>query len=452
MYWTKEQINALAPDANTLKRGEALSSTLKWPFLETNGRVVWGKCKSSGSSLYETVIDLQGPAFKCNCPSRKFPCKHAIGLLILSQSETDGFRIIDELPTEIKNWIHKRDKKTPKKEERSEEEIQKAEAQKDKRFLDRLNLMEQGIQDLDIWLSDVIRMGLANVVQDGEAFGITKTRSRSTNELWRTMAMRMVDAKLPGVAKRIREMALLPGKNTDWPEKVLKALSDLHLLSKGFQQREKLPAPLHEELLGILGINTSKSQLLEQHGETDDWMVIGQFEGTNIDNAAVRRTWFKGQKTGRFALVLEYDYQGAGFPTHWALGRVFKGEMIFYPSVFPLRSIEREMHITEDIVEDLQGISSMEDFLKEYSEALRQNPWIMDYPVAFSKVIPQFIGGQLYLTDSNNDAIPTLDIQNNGWKMVALSGGQAIEVFGEWTGKELHPLGCVAEGRFIPLR
>ncbi|MGB1216668.1 MAG: hypothetical protein ACPG5P_02260, partial [Saprospiraceae bacterium] len=238
----------------------------------------------------------------------------------------------------------------------------------------------------------------------------------------------------------------------DWPEKVLKALSDLHLLSKGFQQREKLPSELQEELLRILGINTSKAQLLEQQGEMDNWMVVGQFEGTNIDNAAVRRTWFKGQETGRFALILEYDYQGAGFPTHWALGRIFKGEMIFYPSVFPLRATERNTHLTEEIVENLQGISKMEDFLQQYSDALQQNPWIVDYPVTFSEVVPQFIDGQLYLTDTNNHAIPSLDLYNNGWKMVALSGGKAIEVFGEWTGKEFHPLGCVANGRFIPLK
>ena len=29
------------------------------------------------------VIDSTGPAYKCSCPSRKFPCKHALGLLFL---------------------------------------------------------------------------------------------------------------------------------------------------------------------------------------------------------------------------------------------------------------------------------------------------------------------------------------------------------------------------------
>nr|WP_279163542.1 SWIM zinc finger family protein [Rhodococcus erythropolis] len=28
------------------------------------------------------MVDLRGPAYKCSCPSRKFPCKHALGLLV----------------------------------------------------------------------------------------------------------------------------------------------------------------------------------------------------------------------------------------------------------------------------------------------------------------------------------------------------------------------------------
>ena len=34
-------------------------------------------------SPYRTVADLAGPASKCTCPSRKFPCKHALGLMLV---------------------------------------------------------------------------------------------------------------------------------------------------------------------------------------------------------------------------------------------------------------------------------------------------------------------------------------------------------------------------------
>ncbi len=46
------------------------------------GDVLWGLCAGSGKNPYQTIVDLSGPAYKCSCPSRKFPCKHALGLLL----------------------------------------------------------------------------------------------------------------------------------------------------------------------------------------------------------------------------------------------------------------------------------------------------------------------------------------------------------------------------------
>ena len=44
--------------------------------------MLWGLCAGSGKNPYQTIVDLSGPAYKCSCPSRKFPCKHALGLLL----------------------------------------------------------------------------------------------------------------------------------------------------------------------------------------------------------------------------------------------------------------------------------------------------------------------------------------------------------------------------------
>ncbi|WP_420894866.1 SWIM zinc finger family protein, partial [Streptomyces noursei] len=39
-------------------------------------------CEGGDGTRYGTVVDLDGPAFQCSCPSRKFPCKHTLGLLL----------------------------------------------------------------------------------------------------------------------------------------------------------------------------------------------------------------------------------------------------------------------------------------------------------------------------------------------------------------------------------
>ena len=77
---TEEQILQLAPDDSSVKAGKGLATLSKWVLRECSGRAVWGHCQGSGKNPYQTVIDLNDIAFKCSCPSRKFPCKHGLGL------------------------------------------------------------------------------------------------------------------------------------------------------------------------------------------------------------------------------------------------------------------------------------------------------------------------------------------------------------------------------------
>ena len=48
-----------------------------------------GSCKGSGSSAYRVTLDFadnDAPVCRCSCPSRQFPCKHGLALMMeLSQ-------------------------------------------------------------------------------------------------------------------------------------------------------------------------------------------------------------------------------------------------------------------------------------------------------------------------------------------------------------------------------
>ncbi|NEC07087.1 SWIM zinc finger family protein, partial [Streptomyces sp. SID7909] len=86
--WTVEQVLALAPDDASRKAGNKLGAAGSWSDTGWDGTgAVWGLCKGSGSKPYRTVVDTTGPAYKCSCPSRKFPCKHALGLLLLRAAD-----------------------------------------------------------------------------------------------------------------------------------------------------------------------------------------------------------------------------------------------------------------------------------------------------------------------------------------------------------------------------
>src|SRR5438270_12332370 len=81
--WSTEQVLALAPDESSRKAARGLAKPGPWSELGSTESLVWGKCLGSGKTPYQVTVDLTEPAFKCTCPSRKFPCKHGVALLLL---------------------------------------------------------------------------------------------------------------------------------------------------------------------------------------------------------------------------------------------------------------------------------------------------------------------------------------------------------------------------------
>src|SRR5215813_14239632 len=92
MNWTAEQILALAPDAASAKAGQGLAAARKWLKLGADELTARALGQGSGKDHYQTQLDLTEPAFRCSCPSRKFPCKHGIGLFLLLASSAAAFK------------------------------------------------------------------------------------------------------------------------------------------------------------------------------------------------------------------------------------------------------------------------------------------------------------------------------------------------------------------------
>ena len=102
MQISAESVLALAPDAASAKAANGLTKPGQWPLLGANEAAVWGECQ--GSSRYQTQVDLSGPSFRCSCPSRKFPCKHGLALLLLWAKSPALFQTDDEAHTFRLAW------------------------------------------------------------------------------------------------------------------------------------------------------------------------------------------------------------------------------------------------------------------------------------------------------------------------------------------------------------
>lgn len=437
MIFSTEQALSFAPDAATARNGEDLATIRKWRNLEGNPRLIWGECKSSGAAYYQTQIDLKGPAFKCNCPSRKFPCKHALGLFLLHINNSDAFRITEEYPAWVQAWLEKRGISTANNKAAEEAEaLRKKELRKSNRDA-RVTLMASGVEDLELWLHDLIRQGLAN------------TEGFSYN-YWQTIAARMVDSKLGGIGRRIRKFPLLHNSSTEWPEQMLAEIAQLYLIVKGFENLEDLPAILQTELLTVSGLNIKRENIQHLKGLTDDWLVMGVIEGLD-ENLNFRHTWMYGSKSQALALILEYSFGNTGYPVTWQVGQAFNGTLIYYPSAYKLRAMVKAQHGQVAMFEEPVGYHSLNRFFEIYAKALVQNPWIYDFPCYLEAVTPVMEDGKLFLIDAEKNYLEALTKDNIAWKLIALSGGHPISVFGEWSGEYMLPLSVLLEGNIVAL-
>ncbi|TDC78807.1 SWIM zinc finger family protein, partial [Actinomadura sp. 7K507] len=81
--WDRGQVLGLAPDAAAGRAADGIAKPGRWAGAGCDDEAVWGECQGSGKAVYRACADLTGPAFRCSCPSRKIPCKHVLGLLLL---------------------------------------------------------------------------------------------------------------------------------------------------------------------------------------------------------------------------------------------------------------------------------------------------------------------------------------------------------------------------------
>ena len=102
-------IEQLATDQSSLKAAAGLAKPGKWSGTgsSTDGVLLWGECAGSGANPYRVMADLRDFGNKCTCPSRKFPCKHVLGLLWLKAEALVAFAPA-ETPEWVSDWLGRR--------------------------------------------------------------------------------------------------------------------------------------------------------------------------------------------------------------------------------------------------------------------------------------------------------------------------------------------------------
>jgi hypothetical protein len=436
MNWTVDQILALAPDPQSAKTGSGLATLRKWDRLGRNSQAVWGECQGSGQKPYQTTIDLNEPAFKCSCPSRKFPCKHALGLFLLSIQAPDSFGA-EEPPAWVQGWLEGRVQRQQKVAQSQAMDRVADPAAQARRAAKRQKKVDIGLAELERWLFDLVREGLASVQGKPRSF-------------WETPAARLVDAQAGGAARRLRRLATLAYTGEGWQERLVEQLGLLYLLVAGYRRLESLPEPVQADLRTLMGWSLNQESLLAEAGVTDRWSVVGQ-QLEQEQRLLVQRTWLWSQTTNRGALLLQFAAANQPLDRTLVPGTSFEAELVFYPTNYPLRALLKERRTPAGDLAALGGYLTLAEALTAYGAALACCPWLEEFPLALQKVRPFRRDERWFLADEAGQTLPLSPHFKASWTLLALSGGQPLFLFGVWDGSHLLPLSTLAEGRFIAL-
>ncbi|HEY5834348.1 SWIM zinc finger family protein [Streptomyces sp.] len=440
--WTADQVLALAPDAASRKAGARLATPVPWSGTGVAGTAVWGLCKGSGSKPYQTAVDIAGPAFRCTCPSRKFPCKHAIGLLLLWAEGAAGPVTAAVEPDWVEQWTSARRKKA----EAAESSAPRAAAgpadpDAAKRRSDRRAVrVEGGAAELEQRLTDLLRGGLAGA-------------DRAGYQQWDEIAARMVDAQAPGLASRVRELGAVVATGGDWPSRMLEETALLHLLTRGFLGREQLPAPLAETVRTRVGFTVDTAELLAGPSVRGRWLILAQYD-TADDRLTTRRIWLHDEDAGRFALLLSFGAAGRAPELTLPVGTVLDAELAYHPAAVPLRAALGTRHTTH-VPDRTPAGAAVSPALTSYGTALADDPWLDAWPVLLSSVVPLPGPDRWQLADATTeDALP-VTMPPSGmsglWRLAAISGGHPLTVFGELGPTGLRPLTAWSSGSPAPI-
>jgi hypothetical protein len=435
---------ALAPDAASVKAGQGLANPGKWVSLGRDNRAVWGECQGSGKDPYRTQADLSGPAFHCSCPSRKFPCKHGLGLLFLLAG--NAARVPETAPPPwVAEWLSKRDTTAEKKAAKAEAEAAppdpetaaKREADRTKRAAKREDRVRAGLAELQVWLGDLARQGLAHAKQQPAQY-------------FDTMAARMVDAQAPGVARRIREWPGVFASGDGWADRALAEVGALQWLLHGFSRIDALPDGLRSSVRNAIGWTIAESELADAEMVRDRWQIVGQVVEEE-DRLRVQRTWLMGIETRRAALCLSFAAANQPLDVSLVAGTVIDASVAYYPSGAPLRAMVRERHGEPKPLVEAAAQETFADALDATAELLSGDPWIERAPWLVRQCLPVRIEDVWCLRDATGATVPLARQFAHAWPLLALSGGVPVTVFGEWNLRALRPLAAVAAGRFVSL-
>lgn len=436
--WQVEQVLALAPRPNSVAAAQPLAVPTRWAALGCDDRGLWGRCIGTGAEPYDCVVDHVAVGMRCSCPSRLHPCKHTLALLLLWAR---GQVARGDAPRFAAGWLAGRAGAAAADEAVAEPVVGQPddppqpggaasspephlpEPDPTKSRDDRVARMMAGLTELDRWLDDRMRTGLAD-----PALAAYRT--------WDQLAARLTDAQVGGLANRVRRLAGAVGASPQWHERVLAEMGVLHLLADGGRHLGDLPPGLADSVASTVGWQVRQADILAGVPSTDHWTVMGRSD-VREDRIEVRRIWLRGRATGEWAMVLSFAAYQQTLDTSFTVGTSVHADLFRYPGAVALRVLVGPRHAPPEPGLDVLAVG-VRAACDQIGSALTLEPWLERYPICVSAA-PTRAGGRWVLTDAEG-SLPLADGAPGVGALLSCSEGRVVPITAEWTPAGLVPL------------
>lgn len=464
------KIEELAPDQASLSAAAKLRKAEIWPLLACDASgLIWGECQGSGASPYRVICSEADFGYKCTCPSRKFPCKHTLALMLMRADGSVTFKT-EAPPAWVGDWLARRrpgattQRKAPAGTDREAslaaaavagpagedpKAAARAAAQRERNKAEREASIRSGLDELDTWIADALQSGLA-------AF------APLVSQHCRKIAQRLVDARASGLAALVER---LPADLLSLPERMrndalIEQLAGLHLIACAYRNQDRLPGALQADIRQLVGWAITREALLvdpEALRVRARWMVVGTV--AEVDAAKLRRleTWLSrlgdDGAAPRFAVLIDFVPLSAGKTGNaYTVGEVFEAELAYFPSPAPLRAIVAAQNGGTAMGERWpRPADDVPAALARLNDVLALRPWSGDMPFAArgARVIAAGAGGSLWLTDAAATVGLPLRADEDDCAL-PLANLEDIDVFGRWDGHFLSLALCETSlGRWV---
>jgi len=370
-----------------------LASASKWSNLGCNDQLIWGLAGGSGQNPYQTQVNVVGFVYKCSCPSRKFPCKHALGLMLLVASDPTLFKD-SQLPEWVQAWVETRNKKKKTAKKKNAKPRNKETASRSR--LKREVRVDEGVTFLQNFLLDLLRQGL----------GQCDFRDRA---VWDGVSRRLIDCQAPGLAASITRIAELSITSTE--SRLLHEIAAVYFLLHSYAKKKELTLAEQSELDQRIGWQVEKESVLATPPVQDDWFIAFR-SLTKPSHLTIYSTWLFGCKTRKWALMLSFS--AAGIP-------------------------------------DASIGESTSDLLTRVSASLGENPWRYRYPFLL-RAQPVVKGSKSWLVDESGYALPWNAVASQQLTVSTICGGKSRLMAGEWDGYQCHLFAAEDNGTWFALR